>query len=134
MPCARHSHCLFRFGRIIFHELCDYALMNALEESSLLEDVSLFDGLVTLMNFYIYAHILNVTLDNFLLILRMMICLTLEFIGRLPMPLVSLISLKLNWFRSQTCLHVLVSLLAILFKIIFIVMATSRRPAFWFSY
>ena len=86
MPCARHSHCPFGFGRIIFHELRDYALMNALEESSLLEDVSLFDGLVTLMNFYIYAHILNVTLDNFLLILRMMICLTLEFIGRLPMP------------------------------------------------
>ena len=64
MQCARHSHCTFGFGRIIFHELCDYALMNALEESSLLEDVSLFDGLVTLMNFYIYAHILNVTLDN----------------------------------------------------------------------
>ena len=38
--------------------------------------------------------ILKVTLDNFLLILRMMICLTIEFIGRLPMPLVSLISLK----------------------------------------
>ena len=60
LHCARHSHCPFGFGRIIFHELRDYAL----EESSLLEDVSLFDGLVTLMNFYIYAHILNVTLDN----------------------------------------------------------------------
>ena len=53
MHCARHSHCPFGSGRIIFHELRDYALMNAPEESSLLEDVSLFDGLVTLMNFYI---------------------------------------------------------------------------------
>ena len=51
----------------------------------LLEDVSLFYGLVTLINFLYYAHILKVNLDNFLLILRMMICLTLEFIRRSPM-------------------------------------------------
>ena len=85
MCTVQDSHCPFGFGRIIFHELRDYALMNALEESSLLEDVSLFDGLVTLINFLYYAHILKVTLDNFLLILRMMICLTLEFIRRSPM-------------------------------------------------
>lgn len=53
MHCARHSHCPFGFERMIFHELRDYALINALEESSLLEDVSLFDGFVSLLNFYI---------------------------------------------------------------------------------
>ena len=126
------------FGTTLLLSICFHSVSESMCTVQyifwfLLEDVSLFYGLVTLINFLYYAHILKVTLDNFLLILRMMICLTIEFIGRLPMPLVSLISLKLNWFRSQTCLHVLVSLLAILFKIIFILIDASRRSALLFS-
>ena len=48
---ARHRRCPFGFGTPIGRDLRDYALKNALDESILLEHVSLVAGFLKILSF-----------------------------------------------------------------------------------